>query len=133
MIIRKPCIITSRLLPGVRLSDGSVISIRYSKHRGDEGRVRYEYLIDLPDGRCHEGNDLQSGVGGGTLREGMVSLLSFLGASAEAYKAVTFRGRSSDNEGLFPDFIEEWAYQNDDELAMLRCMVEETLDCIEED
>lgn len=132
MIIREPCCITSRLLPGVRLSDGSEVSIRYSKHPAPAGRVRYEYLIDLADGRCHEGNDLQSGCQGGTLREGLASILAFLGASAEAYGS-HFRGRQSENGDLFPDFIGEWAYQNDGELAMLQCMVEETRGCIEED
>lgn len=125
MIIRDPCVITSRLLPGVRLPDGSQLSIRYSKAPKQDGRVRYEYLLDLPNGLCHEGNDLQSGCHGGTLREGLESLLSFLMAAAEAYRSLTFQGRPSENGGLFPDFIMEWAYLHDDELAMLRCMVVE--------
>jgi len=131
MILRSPCIITSRLRPGVRLADGSSISIGYSPRSGDAGRVRYEYVIDMADGQSCEGSDLQSGCGGGTLREGLSSLLSFLAAAAEAYSA-GMRGRDSDNADLFPEDVCEWAYQNSDELSMLQVEVDELADCIEE-
>ncbi len=119
--------ITSRLLPGVRVGDAT-ISIAWAKRAGSGGRSRYQYYIDGP-GIEHEGDDLQSGAGGGGLQEGMSSLLAFLGAAAEAY-AASMRGRESDNADLFPAAVNEWAYQNDSEIGSLQFELDENRELI---
>jgi hypothetical protein len=131
MLIHEPCMITSRLLPGIKVG-GGFISIEYSKRAGDEGRTRYQYHIDLPNGEEHTGDDLQSGCQGGSLQEGLASLLSFLSACGESYGYSLRTGREGENTDLFPANVAEWAYQNSDELSSLSCDFEETPDLIEE-
>lgn len=130
MIIREPCCITSRLLPGVMV-DGVEVSIEYSKEPGESRRVRYRYYID--DGpREYQADDLQSGAGGGNLQAGLENLLAFLGAAGEAYNYKMRTGEESDNGDLFPDWVSEWAYQNDDELSMIGIELRESENIIEE-
>jgi hypothetical protein len=105
-----------------------------------EGRTIYECSIRFPEGYSYTDADgemafvdrgytytdggLKSGCQGGTEREGMESLLSFLTAAAEAYRYTMRTGRESDNSELFPAFVVEWAYQNDSELQSVQCMYE---------
>ena len=56
MILHPPLIITSRLMPGLKIGD-STISLGYSK-RSHDNRMVYEVWIDLPDGAEHEITDL---------------------------------------------------------------------------
>lgn len=126
-----PCIITSRLLPGVRVSE-SEISIAYDGVSSD-GRTIYRYWLDLKiDDRRIEycDNDLQSGVGGGSLQDGLESLLSFLTACGESYGyAMRKNGQLVDDDGnanLFPADVAEWSYINSDELGMLAYDLAET-------
>ena len=124
MTLKTPFIITSRLLAGVKVGTAT-ISI---EDRGytSSGRTRWGYYIDLAD-REHEGNDMTSGVGGGTLQEGMGSLLSFLGAAAESYN---YNGMEGENSDLFPEWVTKWASENSDEISMLQCEIEETPELI---
>lgn len=118
MRLRSPFLISSRLLPGLKIGNGW-IQLEYSKRDGRDGRTRYQWTIDLPSGEF-TGGDLQSGCQGGTLQEGFESLLSFL--SAASY-----------DDGMFPEQINEWARQNSDELSMLAIEIEESeADLIEE-
>ena len=84
-----------------------------------DGRTIYGYSIRL-DGLnpTHQGRDLKSGCQGGTERDGLASLLSFLTAAAEAYGYTMRTGRESDNGDLFPPKIMEWAYLNDSEISL---------------
>jgi len=41
-------------------------------------------------------------------------------------------GRKSDNDGLFPEFVAEFAYCHAVELAMLETEISENPDCIKE-
>lgn len=75
MILHTPFQITARLLPGVKVGTGW-ISIEFAGPT-DDGRTRYQYHIDTPKFE-HSASDLKSGVGGGSLQDGMVSLLLFL-------------------------------------------------------
>ena len=118
MKLHEPFIITARLLPGVKIGD-SFISIELAGETC-EGRTRYRYHIDTPDFE-HTSSDLKSGCGGGDLVQGMSSLLSFLGAAAEAYNRP-----DSDNADLFPPNVTEWAYQHSDETSRLQCEIEES-------
>jgi hypothetical protein len=83
-----------------------------------DGRTRYRYVIESGD-VTHEATDLRSGCQGGTLAEGFASLLAFLEAAAEAHRA-WLDGRTSDNAGSFPWWVEELAHHYSDELAALR-------------
>jgi hypothetical protein len=122
-----PVIITARLLPGVRVGKSS-ISITYAKHQGRDGRVRYQYYIDTPDFEF-EGHDLESGRSGGNLRDGLESLLGFLGAAADAYR----QNMKADKEDCsLPANVQEWACRNDNGLQQVQCEVEENKNCIQE-
>ena len=128
MQLTGPIIITPRLMAGVEI-DGAFISIGYSKRPGDDGRTRYRYCIDLP-GIGIECDDMQSGCQGGNLREGLESLLSFLGACAESIAYAARSDEPGENADLFPPVIARWAARNSDELSLLAREVEESPDCI---
>lgn len=131
MQLTSPIIITARLMPGVKVGD-SFISIGYSKRPTTEGRpYRFQCFIDTPEFE-YDDHELQSGrFSSGGLQDGLVSLLSFLGAAAESYR-YEMSGRKSDNSDLFPPHVMEWAYQHSSEIDMLRCEIEETPGLIEE-
>lgn len=98
-------------------------------------RVRWSHKrrSDFKDGTEHTGQDLKSGIGGGSLQQGMVSLLSFLAACGESYGYKLRTGRDGENYDLFPPAIAEWAYQNSDELSTLEIDIEESeVELIEE-
>lgn len=124
MLLQHPFIISSRLMAGVRVGDAT-ISIGYSKRPGREGRVRYEWFFDAP-GIEETDDDLQSGCCGGSIRDGMSSLLSFLSACGESYR---YRGDDGDNVDLFPESMREWCAANSDELSMLQCEIDEDAEC----
>ena len=140
MELHQPVMITSRLLPGLKIGEGS-ISIEYDRQASSEiGRIRYRYYIDLPDFEYVD-NDLQSGCQGGNLQSGLSSLLSFLSACGESYRyemsgispfTWKYSIGESDNNDMFPKQIAEWCYQNSDELSLLACELEEETDLIVE-
>ncbi len=81
--IHPPMIITARLLPGIRIGD-AFISIEPLPQRDHEGRIVVRYFIDAP-GMEHTDCDLRTGCGEKwDHRKVMGTLLSFLGAAAEA-------------------------------------------------
>ena len=123
--INAPGIITSRLCAGVKI--GSVtISIEYSPREGNSGRTRYRYYLDSDNGKPeHEGDDLQSGCQGGNLQFGLANLLSFLSAAGEGYAYEMHDGCESENTDLFPEWVNEWAYQYSGELSLLVWELEE--------
>lgn len=126
MEIHSPLCITSRLLPGVKIGEAT-ISIEYADRLSDYNQ-RYRWYIDNGNGNRQDfqGDDLCSGVGSGALQEGLESLLSFLGAFAEAqaYKDPTGETGSA-NEDLFPAALGEWAVKNADEITRLECDLQE--------
>lgn len=126
MTLREPVCITSRLLPGVKIGD-SHISIEFGGVTRD-GRVRYRYYIDGP-GLQYDNDDLKSGVGGGSLLQGLESLLSFMTAAAEAVR-YNLNGGESDNSDLFPAWVMDWCYLHDEELQMASLELSETPDAI---
>lgn len=131
MQLSNPVIITSRLLPGVRLG-GATISIDYSSRPGSESRTRYQWYVDLEGGLEFSDDDLQSGCQGGSLRDGLEALLGILAACGESYSYGQRTGRPGENADLFPRPIAEWAAQNSDELSLLAFEIEEAPDCIDE-
>jgi hypothetical protein len=137
MNLHPPFIIGPDLCPALKIDNGFV-SLEYAVKRSDrngpnEGRTVYRYFIDPGDGkRPFVGKDLRSGCQGGTIQEGFVSLLGFLGAEAEAWD----NGRITpanpapkgvgDNAGMFPVRIAQFACDNSDEIGMLQCEIEES-------
>jgi len=128
MKLKPPFIITSRLLPGLRVGQAEIALERAG--RTADGRDRFQWHVDLwpVDHGCMEftARDLRSGVGGCGLQEAFGSLLNFLSAFAEA------RDERSDCWDLFPDGMREWAQLHKDEIDMLGCEIEETKNLIEE-
>lgn len=122
-----PVRIAPNLKPGVQVRDSWITIERYGMSPDHENRDVYAWAILRPGLPDVTGHDLKSGVGGGTLREGLESLLSFLGAFAESQ-----RGKG-DNHHLFPVELSEWAYFNADEIGIRAMEVEESPDCIQED
>jgi hypothetical protein len=114
MILHEPIVITSRLCAGV-LVGGGEISIDYSRKAGDDGRTRYHYWIDAPDGSV-SGCALQSDCQGGHLQGGLASLISFLLWGGD----------------LFPVFVIGWVRRNKDELSGIELDLSETPNLIEE-
>ena len=134
MKLNAPFIITARLLPGLKINSSkfacndSFLSIKFDGETSD-GRARYRYYLDTP-GFEFTSNDLKSGVGGGSLQEGMTSLLSFLSAAAESASYYMSTKVKGDNFDLFPGQVTQWAYNHSDELSMLSLELEETADLI---
>lgn len=77
--------------------------------RDAERRVKYQYrVVDSTGTVVTEGTDLRSGVGAEPDEEdGLTSLLSFLLADAERYRA-TMSGT----------VLQEWCYMNEDEISI---------------
>ena len=72
MVLHPPFIITSRLMPGLKIEDG-VISLERDGHTVDN-RDRFRWHLDTGDGHW-TGNDLNSGVGGCGLEDMFETLL----------------------------------------------------------
>ena len=127
MILHPPFLISPSLKPALRIGD-AWLELTYARREGREGRTRYAWSVLLPDGAEEAGDDLQSGCGGGNLQEGFGSLLSFLGACAEAIDYQERTGRESDNADLFPPRVAAWAADvGTDAFSMLALEIEETL------
>ena len=110
---------TSRLLPGFRINDFEVSIQYYHKQNDPDGRVIYEYFINVGKNE-YRAHDLKSGVQGGNLQEGLSGLISLLTAAAESYRyAMRLRIPLSETENgtIFPEWLVEEAYQVSDELS----------------
>jgi hypothetical protein len=132
MLLKAPFMISSRLLPAVKV-EGLTISLTYSDRPGDEHRTRYQYYLDFADGTEYEADDLQSGnIGDANLQYGFVNLLGYLDHAAEHY-GYCMRDRESGYEPVFTEEIDEKLYcVGADEIGMLRIEIEETPGLIEE-
>lgn len=122
MMLFPPIIITSRLLPGLQI-DNAEISITYAERLGCEGRIRYRWYIDFNNlGRSQEftSDDLQSGCQGGSLQEGLTSLLAFLGSAAASHHY------QDEDKDLFPIPVVKWTHQHQIEIDTIRLELEDT-------
>lgn len=130
MKINAPCITTSRLLPGIRVADCTISIDRIGWT--EDNRNRFRVFIDGP-GIEHVSDDQASGVGGGTLQEGLRAALSFLGACGESVTwADRHPGHGGRNADLYPREVGEWAADHQDDLTMAAIELEETPNAIEE-
>ena len=109
MNVPQPMFITARLEAGVRLADGSVVSVYHIAGN------QYGYRIENAEGVTLENQGGLRCPMAADYGAVMETLLSFLGAAAESY---AYRGES-ENSTLFSPAVMEWAYGNADELTML--------------
>jgi hypothetical protein len=131
MLLKAPFMISSRLLPAIKV-EGMTISLTYSDRPGDEHRTRYWYALDFDDGTTYEADDLQSGnIGDADLQYGFENLLGYLEHAAESYR-YHIRETEEEYEPVFTEEIDEELYCISDEIGMLRLEVEETPGLIEE-
>lgn len=130
MILHAPLIITARLMPGLQIENGT-ISLALPRSRAASGRDHYVVWIDLPDGSEHEIADLRSGCQGGSIQEGLASLLSFLGAAAESRRYRESTGQQGENKDLFPAAVVDWTCENLDEIDPLSYDLEEEPQLVE--
>jgi hypothetical protein len=110
--ISAPFDIGPRLQPSLKLPDGSRLTMT-AINRDNEGRIVYLWFVDGANGKeLAAGDDIRSGVGADVdLEEAFRSFSSFLNAWVEALDHP-----GSDNRDLFPDSLQDWAMNNDDEL-----------------
>ena len=112
MIIKRPCCITSRLLPGIRIGD-MCVSIEYDNSIKEPHRQYYRYYLDHKDFE-YTNNDLSSHSP--SLQNALGDLLSYL----------------CDSSDSFPTDVEKWANRHSDELSLLASELEETPNIIDE-
>lgn len=120
-VVPQPMFISARLMAAYRLPDGSTLHVG-AMRRDDEGRVVYAWAVDDETGReLGAGTDLRSGCGAPVDYAGIMgTLCAFLGAAAESYGyAMRHPGSAPENLDLFTADVTAWAYQHDDELAMV--------------
>lgn len=116
MILSRPVEISARLLPAVKIG-GAWIHIEYHIRRDREGRTVYKYTIDLPGkGGSFEGTDLKSGRQGGDLREGLETLLCFLGYEESA--------------NAISPAVTKWTKKFSEEIESVRYEIQENPSCI---
>jgi hypothetical protein len=125
-VLREPFRISPRLTPSVRIGE-SFISIEYAGRTTPDGRTVYRYHLDLDGIEPYTAEDIHSGVGGGSIRSGMRSLLSFLESCGEANRAS--RETPGENADLFPKAVGEWCYQHLDEISSMILWVEGAENC----
>lgn len=132
MRIKSPCIITPRLLPGVKVGD-AILSIEQTDNITPDDRDIYRYYLDTPEFE-YTAADLFSGVGGHAgLQAMLASCLGFLAACAESGQFELRTGRTRENTDLFPSHVGEWAMTQSDELGILAVELKETENLIVEE
>lgn len=114
MILHEPFIISARLLPALRIGDGTLSLSGVGL--GVEGRLNPCFILDTPDFEYVD-DRMQTGVGGSGTVSMFVNFLGFLGAAAESYRYELWSRSPGENSDLFPRHVLEWAYVNDDEIA----------------
>jgi len=124
MTLHPPFEISSRLMPAVRVGD-AFISLELGP-RNHEGRTQYHAWIDLPDGSEHEITDLRSGCQGGSIVDGMASLLCFLSAAGESRNYRKEENEPGENEDLFVPAVVDWASEHTDDFSCLEMEIEES-------
>lgn len=120
MRLHPPFIISSRLLPALRIGD-AVLSLEDWGHaNGREGRDVATFILDLPGGTEYRDDQLQSGRQGfrGCV-EMFETFLCFLESGAEHYDYVQRVGRD-DDPFPFPNHVLAWASDNKDEITVVR-------------
>ncbi len=119
MILHTPFLISSRLLPALKIAD---LTISY------DGATVY---FDFDDGREFEENTFRPGRSH-NLQDCFASILSFMSACGEGRDFERRTGKKSENGDLFDPPIADFCEQHSDDLSCLSCDLEETPDLVQE-
>ena len=107
MLLNDPFFIGPRLLPALKVGDGTLSLASASWN--DERRLEFGFYLDTPDFEYFD-DRMQSGCGGCEMVEAFENFLGFLEAAVESYQ---FEQRYPDVKGentdLFPRHVVEWA------------------------
>lgn len=115
MKLKSPFIITSTLSPGLKIGDSTLHLTDVQV--AEDGRDRATFLLVTPEFEYVD-DQMRSGIGGFISTVATFdAFLSFLEAAAEAEEYEVRTGVKSDNSGLFPPHIMEWALLNKDEIS----------------
>ena len=121
MKLHSPFIIGSTLSPALKIGDSTLHLADVQP--AEEGRERAKFLLVTPEFE-YEDNELRSGVMGFWSTVGIFeSFLSFMQAAIEAAEYEMRTGRESDNSGLFPKHVVEWALEHKDAIEMAICEI----------
>ena len=116
-LLKPPFIIGSTLSPALKIGDSTLHLTDVQV--AEEGRDQATFLLVTPEFEYEDGA-LCSGTGGFiSTVAAFDSFLSFLEAAAEAEEYEARTGVKSDNSGLFPPHVTEWALLNKDEISMV--------------
>ena len=115
MLLKSPFITGSTLSPALNIGDSTLHLIDVQV--AEEGRDRATFLLVTQEFE-YEDDQLRSGGGGFiSIVAAFDAFLSFLEAAAEAEEYEVRTGMKSDNSGLFPPHVVEWALLNKDEMS----------------
>ncbi|WP_123788446.1 hypothetical protein [Phytoactinopolyspora halophila] len=111
------------------------LSVVYAGMVSDESggrRCQYRYMVESTDPEApgaYSNDDLFAGVGDPVDAErAMRALSSYLSAAGEAFGLrFAYPGREFENKRMFPEWVDEAAYQNAEELATLALNDEELI------
>ena len=107
MILHVPFFIGPRLLPALKVGDGTLSLASASWN--DERRLEFGFYLDTPDFEYFDDN-MKSGCGGCSMVEAFDGFLAFLEAAVESYNyEQRHAGYKGENTDLFPSYVVEWA------------------------
>lgn len=107
MILHVPFFIGPRLLPALKVGDGTLSLASASWN--DERRLEFGFYLDTPDFEYFDDN-MKSGCGGCSMVEAFDGFLAFLEAAVESYNyEQRHAGAKGENTDLFPSYVVEWA------------------------
>ncbi len=119
MLLKPPFIITSTLSPGINIGDSTLHLT--DVQLAEQGRDQATFLLVTPEFEYVD-DQLRSGVGGFQSTVGIFeSFLGFVQAACEAAEYEERTGDQSENSGLFPKHIVEWALEHKDAIDMAIC------------
>lgn len=127
MLIQAPFFIGSRLLPALKIGDAT-LSLDLAYQIDADNRDRATFYLDFPGGTSYRDDQLRSGVGGfKNPVEAFESFLAFLEAAIEALRYEMYSGRTSENKGLFPEHVVNWAHEESDGVEMARSDITDSI------
>lgn len=125
MTLHPPFQIGPRLLPALCIGDAWLSLSGIGHATGREGRDVAKFILDLPDGRVYEDDNLQSGRQGFRGVVGVFeTFLSFMDACGES-RQYEIRNHlefgKSENATIFPLHVADWCAENLYEIGDTRC------------